>query len=183
MGGVVAGLSDEAGPSDARLIRATIGGVRIHSVYVPNGKEPTSPSFAEKLAFFDRLRRTIESESSREAPVLLCGDFNVAPEDRDVFDPEALRGRLLFHPDEHGALSRLVEFGFVDLFRLHHEEAGRYSWWDYRAGAFRRNHGLRIDLMLGTPSVAARCTACEIDVDPRRWEKPSDHVPVVASLD
>lgn len=179
---VVVGLHDEQGPAEKRLIRATVAGVRIYSVYVPNGKSPDAPAFQDKLRFFERLRETLLGEGARDRDVAVCGDFNVAPDDRDVYDPEAFRGQLHFHPDEHRALARLMEVGLVDVFRTQHAEGGQYSWWDYRAGGFRRNLGLRIDLILGTRSLAARCSSSHIDVAPRRGDKPSDHTPVAATF-
>jgi exodeoxyribonuclease III len=112
----------------------------------------------------------------------LCGDYNVAPESRDVFDPLALASQVLFTPEERAAVQPLLAWGLVDSFRLHHAEAGLYSWWDYRQGAFRRNLGLRIDHIWVTPPLAATCTAAWIDVAPRRQERPSDHTPVVADF-
>jgi exodeoxyribonuclease-3 len=177
---VAVGLVGEPESAEKRLIRATVGGVRVYSAYVPNGKSPDSPSFPEKLRWLRRLRATLESETSPDRPAVVCGDFNVAPDERDVFDPDVMRGQLHFHPEEHRALAELVGFGLVDVFRMHHEEGSLFSWWDYRAGAFRKNQGLRIDLILATRALAERCTGAEIDVEPRRGDKPSDHTPVVA---
>jgi len=179
---VAIGLVDEPDPVEKRLIRATIGGIRVYSAYVPNGKSPTSPSFPEKLRWLRRLRATLDSETSPDLPAVVCGDFNVAPDERDVFDPEVMRGQLHFHPDEHRALAEVVGFGLVDVFRKHHDEGQLFSWWDYRAGGFRKNQGLRIDLILATRALAERCTGAEIDVEPRRGDKPSDHTPVVATF-
>jgi len=179
---VTAGLHDEPDPAEKRLLRATVQGVRVCSVYVPNGQEVGSPAFAAKLRWLARLRETLLGEGVPDRPLLLCGDFNVAPDDRDVHDPEAHRGQLHFHPDEHRALADLLALGLVDLYRRHHPEGGRYSWWDYRMGAFRRNLGLRIDLVLGTPDLAARSAAADIDTAPRRLEKPSDHAPVIVEI-
>src|SRR5262249_52109726 len=150
MSDVAIGFVDED-PAAKRLIRATIGGIRICSAYVPNGKSPLSPSFAEKLAWFGRLQQTVAHEISGGRPVLICGDFNVAPDERDVFDPEVMRGQIHFHPEEHRVLADLVSVGLVDVFRAHHPEGGSFSWWDYRRGGFDRNLGLRIDLIYATP--------------------------------
>jgi exodeoxyribonuclease-3 len=177
------GLADEPRPTEQRLIRATIAGVRVYSTYVPNGKSPQSRSFAGKLAWLARLKETLASEGTSETPFIVCGDFNIAPEDRDVFDPVAMRGQIHFHPDEHRALADVTGFGLVDVLRLHHEEGGLFSWWDYRAFGFQRDQGLRIDLVLATPPVAKVCTSAEIDVAPRYQDKPSDHAPVVATFD
>jgi exodeoxyribonuclease-3 len=180
---VVIGLAGEPDPAEKRLIRATLGGVRVYSAYVPNGKSPTSRSFADKLAWLGRLKQTVESEATPDSPVIVCGDFNIAPDDRDVFSPELMRGQLHFHPDEHRALAELVGFGFTDVYRLHHHEGGSFSWWDYRAGGFQRDQGLRIDLIFATKPLADRCTSSEIDIGPRHGDKPSDHVPVLATFD
>jgi len=180
---VAIGLHDDAGAGESRLIRATVGGVRVYSAYVPNGKSPTNPSFKDKLRWLGRLKQTLQKEATPETPLCVCGDYNIAPEARDVFDPVAMAGQLHFHPDEHRALADLMAFGLTDVFRKHHQEAGLFSWWDYRAGAFRRDAGLRIDYVLATAPLAARCTAVEIDVAPREAEKPSDHAPVIATFD
>jgi len=116
------------------------------------------------------------------ADVAVCGDFNVAPGDLDVYDPDGLRGKIHFHPDEHRVLSAVLSAGFVDVFRLCRGGDKQYSWWDYRAGAFRRNLGYRIDLVLATRALASRAVAADIDVEPRRGDKPSDHAPVVATF-
>ncbi len=176
------GLHDEPHPREQRIIQATIDGVRVYSVYVPNGNSPDSPSFPEKLAWIRRLKATLEHDTTSESPVAVCGDFNVAPDDRDVYDPEALRGKIHFHPSEHAALAELLSFGLVDTLRIHRPDGNLYTWWDYRMGAFRRNLGLRIDLILATPPLAARCTSVDIDVIPRQGDKPSDHTPVVATF-
>jgi len=179
---VTIGLVGEEDPVDKRAIAVTVGDTRVYSVYVPNGKSPLLPAFQEKLAWLARLAETVVHASKSYEALAICGDFNVAPDDRDVYDPEVLRGQLHFHPDEHRALEHLVALGLVDLFRRHHVDDKQYSWWDYRAGAFRRNLGLRIDLILATKSLADKCVAADIDVEPRRGEKPSDHTPVVATF-
>lgn len=179
---LVRGLPDDPPDADRRLIAGTFGGVRVIGVYVPNGTEVGSERFAFKLAWFRRLRQMLEATATPQDPVLICGDFNVAPEDRDVYDPEGWRGRLLFHPDEQKALRHLMAWGLVDAFRLHEQQGGHYSWWDYRSGAFHRGWGLRIDLMLMTETLAARCRAVTIDREARKGEKPSDHAPVIADL-
>lgn len=160
-----------------------MGGVRIINVYVPNGKSVTSPSFQFKLDWLRRLRAWLDESARASDPLLICGDFNVAREPRDVFDPARLDGKLLYHPDERRALEHVLEFGLEDLYRLHHTEAGRFSWWDYRALAFRLNRGFRIDYVFATRKVAERCRSAHIHVEPRRREKPSDHAPVVVELD
>jgi exodeoxyribonuclease III len=180
--GVVRGLPGDGPDAQRRLLAATVDGVTLVNVYVPNGESVESEKFAYKLDWLARLAAWLETERDPAGPLVLLGDFNVAPEDRDVHDPKAWRGKVLFHPAEHAALARLRAWGLTDLYRLHHAEAGRYTWWDYRALAFPKDHGLRIDLLLGTAPVAARCRAAAIDRDARKGEKPSDHVPVLVEL-
>lgn len=176
------GLPGEAPDAQRRLLAATLGGVRVVNVYVPNGEAVESEKFAYKLEWLGRLESYLAGELARGLPLLLLGDFNIAPEDRDVHDPEAWRGQVLFHPREHAALARICALGLADLYRQHHAEPGRYTWWDYRALAFPKDRGLRIDLVLGNAAAAARCTACEIDREERKGEKPSDHAPVRVTL-
>jgi exodeoxyribonuclease III len=173
--------SDDA-EAQRRVIAATIEGVRVINVYVPNGQAVGTPAFAFKLAWFDRLRQELDTHYKPEQELVVCGDFNVAPEPIDVHDPKKWEGQVLFHPDERAALKRLMEWGLVDAFRMHHAEPGVYSWWDYRMGAFPKNRGLRIDLALLTRSLAARCKDVSIDKRPRQLERPSDHAPVVVEL-
>lgn len=171
-------------PPDAapRLISATLGGIRVLSAYVPNGRSVSSPAFREKLAWLADLRRTLlEREAGRD--VFLGGDFNVASDERDLYDPEAFRGRVHFHPDERRELDRIRELGFVDAFRQLDAREGQYSWWDYRAGSFHKNQGLRIDYAFLSPKLAERCRACRMDSAPRHRDKPSDHIPVILELD
>jgi exodeoxyribonuclease III len=171
------------GPDDQkRLIGARLGGIDILNVYVPNGQEVGSDKFAYKLDWLGRLRRLLDTAYDPSGEVLVCGDFNIAPEDRDVHDPDLWRGQVLFHPDEHAALGRLTAWGLTDALRLRHPEGGLYTWWDYRALAFPRNHGLRIDYLLVTAPLAARCEDVVIHRDERKGEKPSDHAPVVATF-
>ncbi|HYG60999.1 MAG TPA: exodeoxyribonuclease III, partial [Thermoanaerobaculia bacterium] len=129
-----------------------------------------------------RLREYLEGTLRKTKPLLLLGDFNIAPDERDVHDPDLWRGKIHFHPSEHRALGRIMGLGLHDLFRKHHEEGGFYSWWDYRALAFPKNNGLRIDLMLGNEPLLERCTSCVMHRDERKGETPSDHIPVVAEI-
>jgi exodeoxyribonuclease-3 len=180
----VCGLRDGAEePEQSRLIAGTLEGIKVVCVYVPNGQSPDSPKFAYKLAWFERLRAFLTSWAKPSEAVLVVGDFNVAPDDRDVHDPDAWRGKVLFHPDEHAALGGLLDWGLVDLLRVHEAAAGIYSWWDYRRLAFPRHAGLRIDLALGTKDLASRTTGVWIDRDMRKGKKPSDHAPVFTFLD
>ncbi len=166
-----------------RVIAATIGGIRIINVYVPNGQEVGSEKYAYKLAWLARLHGYLGAELARHRRLAVIGDFNIAPEDRDVHDPAKWEGSVHVSAPERAALSALNGLGLVDLFRRFEQPPGTYSWWDYRMGAFRRNHGLRIDLILASASLAAQCTGCSIDRGPRAWERPSDHAPVIASFD
>jgi len=180
---VVRGLPGDGPDAQARLIAATFEGVRVIDVYVPNGSSVESEKFPYKLGWLEQLQAMIAETYAPDDPVLLLGDFNIAPDERDLYAPEVFRGQVHFHPKEHEALARLSDWGFEDLFRTHHQEAGFYSWWDYRQLGFPMNKGLRIDLLLGTAPVVARCTACDIDRDERKGKKPSDHAPVIAVLD
>ena len=171
---------DEAAP--ARLLAVKTEGLQIINVYVPNGQMVGSEKYQSKLHWIKRLRSFLEANFDRTDPVLLCGDFNVAPEERDVHDPRLWQGRILFSDQERAALQEVQGWGFVDSFRLHTEADGYYSWWDYRAGAFRRNHGLRIDHIWITEPLARRSQSTWIDIEPRTWERPSDHAPVVAEF-
>jgi exodeoxyribonuclease-3 len=176
------GLLGAAPDAERRLIAATAGGVRILSAYVPNGRSVSSPAFGEKLRWLSELRRTLsEREAGRD--VFLGGDFNVATDERDVYDPEAFRGKVHFHPDERRELEQLKAQGFVDSFRKFDERAAQYSWWDYRAGGLRKNQGLRIDYAFLSPALAARCKGVRMDNQPRHQDKPSDHIPVIVELD
>jgi exodeoxyribonuclease III len=165
-----------------RMLSATVDGVRIINVYVPNGQAVGTPAFAYKLAWMQRLRNELAARYAPDQEIMICGDFNVAPEPIDVCEPKKWEGQVLFHPDERAALRNLMEWGLVDAFRTCHPEKAAYSWWDYRTGAFRRNKGLRIDLALLTKPLAARCTDVWIDTRPRELQRPSDHAPVVVEL-
>ncbi len=179
---VVRGLPDDGEDAQRRVLAATFGGVRVIDVYVPNGKDPETEHFAYKLAWLDRLLAMVSAAHTRDDPVVLLGDFNIAPDDRDLYDPDGWRGKVHFHPKEHEALGRFQAWGFADLFRWHHREAGLYSWWDYRGHGFQLDKGLRIDLILGTEAMADRSEACWIDRDERKGEQPSDHAPVIADF-
>ena len=166
----------------SRVIAADVGGVRVVCVYVPNGQSVGSDKYAYKLRWLEALALWLEAELAAGAPLAVLGDFNVAPEERDVHDPQAWEGHVLFSEPERAALRRIVAAGFVDAFRLFEQPEKSFSWWDYRMGAFRRNMGLRIDHALLAPELARRCRACAIDVAPRRLERPSDHAPVFCEL-
>lgn len=176
------GFPDDEEGAQARLLGATVGGVRIVNVYVPNGQAVGTDKYRFKLEWMKRLRAFFDESYGVSEQVLVCGDFNVAPEERDVHDPELWQGRILFSRRERAALDELKGWGFTDAFRMHTEEGGHYSWWDYRQGSFRRNAGLRIDHLWVSEPLAARCTRAWIDTAPRGWERPSDHTPVIAEF-
>ncbi len=166
-----------------RLLAATVEGCTIVNVYVPNGQSVGTDKYRFKLEWLKRLRAFFDERLERDERVVLCGDFNVAPEDRDVHDPELWRGRILCSQPERRAISEVKAWGLTDAFRLHNREENEFSWWDYRAGSFRRNAGLRIDHLWVSDALAESCRAAWIDCAPRTWERPSDHTPVVAEFD
>ena len=174
------GLPDDEEGAQARLLAATASGIKIVNVYVPNGQAVGSDKYDFKLNWLRRLRRFFDEFYSNGEAILLCGDFNVAREDRDVHNADLWRGRILFSEPEKEALENVRQWGFVDAFRMHNQGDKEFSWWDYRAGSFRRNLGLRIDHIWLTETLAPRCTSVVIDKEPRRWEKPSDHTPMIA---
>ena len=169
--------------SQARLLSADIAGVRIINIYIPNGQSVGSEKYQFKLEWMKQLRSFLDQSYDTNTSVLLCGDFNVAPEDRDVHDPRLWQNRILCSEPERAALQHVKDWGFTDTFRMHTEEGGHYSWWDYRAGAFRRNLGLRIDHVWVSAPLAALSRTTWIDKKPRGWERPSDHAPVVAEFE
>jgi exodeoxyribonuclease-3 len=177
------GFAGGASSDACRLIAGNVAGLRVMSAYVPNGKSLDSPAYEEKLSWLERLAVTLVADGAPEAPIALCGDFNVARDDRDVYDPVRWRDQLHVSPRERQALTRMMEVGLHDSFRESCVEPGHYSWWDYRAGAFQRNRGLRIDYVWLSTSVRGKLKAGYIDRSPRSWDKPSDHTPVVADLD
>jgi exodeoxyribonuclease-3 len=175
--------SDAEPLAEARMIAGTVGGVRLVSLYAPNGRVVGSPFYAAKLVWFDRLGRWLDARRTDEA-LALGGDFNVAPTDTDVWDAKACHGGTHVSEPERAAFARLLAWGLVDAYRRHHTEAQRYTWWDYRAGDFHRNVGMRIDHVLVTQPVAARTVAAEIDREARKGRPiPSDHAPLVVDLD
>lgn len=176
------GFPDDDSTAQSRLIAATVEDVRVVNIYLPNGQAIGSDKYIFKLDWMKRLRSFLDANCLVNAQVLLCGDFNVAPEDRDVHDPKAWEGSVLVSDAERAALEEIKSWGFIDLFRLHNQEEKQFSWWDYRAMAFRRNMGLRIDHIWVTPTLASRSTSVTIDKEPRKWERPSDHTPVIAEF-
>jgi exodeoxyribonuclease-3 len=176
------GFGDEGDDTQARLVSARIGDIQVASAYVPNGAEVGSEKWTYKLEWLRRLRGWLDRRFASTDPVALCGDFNVAPEARDVCDPPAWENSVLTHPDARRALQHVRAWGLVDSFRLHHEEPGFFSWWDYRMLAFPKNQGLRIDHIDLSAPLAGRCTAATIERNERKGKQPSDHVPVVVEL-
>ncbi|CAM3338770.1 exodeoxyribonuclease III [Rhodothermus bifroesti] len=171
------------GESEARFLQARCGKqLVVCSVYVPNGGSVGSEAWHYKLAWLDRLCAYLAMQASSEALWLLAGDFNVAPEARDVAFPEAWADSVLFHEDVRKAFRRLLDWGLVDLIRQHYEGPGPYTWWDYRGLAFPKGDGLRIDHLLATPPLAALCTAAGVHREERKGPKPSDHAPVWAEF-
>ena len=166
-----------------RTIAATVAGVRVVNLYVVNGQATGSEKYAYKLEWMRQVTEHLRAELSGHARVVVAGDFNVAPEDRDVHDPEAWKDSILCSDAERDALRAITALGLTDTFRLFEQEERAFSWWDYRAAGFRRNHGLRIDLILASGELARRCTSCRIDREARAKERPSDHAPVIAEFD
>ena len=165
-----------------RVIAATVAGVRVICVYVPNGQSLDSEKDPYKLEWLARLKDYLAAEVAQHPRLALVGDFNIAPDDRDVHEPAKWAGGVLVSEPERDAYRALLALGLEDVFRRFEQAAATYSWWDYRMGAFRRNHGLRIDLVLTTAALAGECTGCHVDREPRLWERPSDHAPVVAEF-
>ncbi|MFY9314609.1 MAG: exodeoxyribonuclease III [Burkholderiales bacterium] len=165
-----------------RVIAASIGGVRVVCVYCPNGQAVGSEKYEYKLRWFAALRGYLAAELQRHAQLAVAGDFNVAPEDRDVHDPKAWEGQVHVSEPERAAWRALLALGLKDSFRLFEQPEKIYSWWDYRMMGFRRNAGLRIDHILVSPPLAARCKSSSVDKAPRKLERPSDHAPVVAEF-
>jgi exodeoxyribonuclease III len=173
------GFDDE----QRRVIAATVGGVRVVNVYVPNGQAVGSDKYAYKLRWLAALRDWLRGELARHPRLAVTGDFNVAPGDADVHDPAAWAGQVLCSEPERAAFRALLDLGLQDAFTLFPPPAQRFTWWDYRQGAFRRNRGLRIDHVLLAPGLARACRLCQIDVSPRRLERPSDHAPLTVALE
>ena len=173
-------LCDEAVDPQARVIAATINAGRVFSVYAPNGQAVGSPAYEYKLKWYARLRDCLSKETS--ADLAICGDFNVAPEDVDVHDPDLWRGAIMCSDGERRAFRQLCEGGYRDTLRLHHKESGLFTWWDYRMLSFPKNRGLRIDAILASKLLAKKCTDAGIDRDMRKGKEPSDHAPVWAEF-
>ena len=164
------------------MLAATVDGVRVICAYVPNGESTGSDKYQYKLRWLAAFRDWLEQEMARHARLAVLGDYNIAPEDRDVHDPAAWTGKVLCSQPEREAFGKLTGLGLKDAFRLFEQPEQSFTWWDYRMNAFRRKMGLRIDHILLSPEMARACTGCTIDLEPRRNERPSDHAPVIAEL-
>lgn len=180
---VIKGFPGDSEDAQRRLLATTINGVTVVNVYIPNGSEVGSEKYKFKLEWLSKLRKFFDDHFNQQQLLVLCGDFNVAPEDRDVHDPKLWTGQILCSDAERAALQELEDWGLVDVFRQHHADDGIFTWWDYRGGAFPKNHGLRIDHLWATEPLAEICSAVWIDKAPRAMERPSDHVPVVAEFE
>ena len=165
-----------------RVLAATVGGVRIIDLYVVNGQSVGSEKYAWKLEWLAAVTGYLRAELQRHGKVVVLGDFNIAPDDRDVYDADAWRGQILCSEPERAALQGILDLGFADSFRAFYDAAGHFSWWDYRQAAYRRNLGLRIDLILASEALRGHMAAASIDRTPRGWERPSDHTPVLLEL-
>lgn len=176
------GLGDGVDDLQARLIAADTGGLRVISVYVPNGEAVSSEKFVYKLEWLARLKRYVAAQLAAGTPLLLCGDFNVAPEPIDVHDPVRWQGHVLFSRPERAAFAELIDVGLVDVVRALHPEQSLFTWWDYRQLSFPRNHGLRIDHVLAPPAVRARILGAQVDREARKGKQPSDHAPVMIDV-
>ena len=183
----LAGLGSEVDAQGCRMLAATCAGIRVHSVYVPNGRSLGSEHYRSKLDWLARLRAYLAEHDSPDDAVAVCGDFNIAPDDRDVWDPAALAGATHVSEPERRALQEILEWGLEDTFRRFHPDGGIFSWWDYRTGSFHKGMGMRIDLVLLSQPLAARAVSAVIDRDARKkspkGNKPSDHTVVVVDLD
>ena len=165
-----------------RVLGCTVGDVRFLNLYIPNGSEVGSEKYEYKLGWLDALIKYVKTQLAEHNNFVVVGDYNIAPDDRDLWDPEGWKDKILVSPPERAALQKLFDMGLTDTFRLFEQEENLYSWWDYRAAGFRRNNGMRIDLLLSSAAMTERCTASYIDKEPRKLERPSDHAPVVAEF-
>lgn len=167
---------------EKRFILARYNNLTIVNLYVVNGQDPTSQKFQYKINWLNQVNKFIKKDLANAENYLIVGDFNIAPKDEDVYDPESWSGKILCTDKERELLSNLMQLGFKDCFRIFDQKPNLYSWWDYRTGAYRRNRGLRIDLMLANDKLAKACLTSEIDEKPRKNERPSDHAPVMSSF-
>jgi exodeoxyribonuclease-3 len=175
------GFGEAPDPDGARFVSAVCAGIRVASLYAPNGRQVGSEFWTAKLAWYARLGDWLDTRDPRE-PLVIGGDFNVAPTDLDVWDPASFAGATHVTREERAAFASLLDWGLVDVYRLYHPEGGRFSWWDYRAGSFHKGQGMRIDHLLATLPLVPRLTGAEIDRDARKNPIPSDHAPVAVDL-
>lgn len=177
------GFKDNAFEEQKRIIKAVINGIHLYNIYAPNGSSPTSDKFLYKEGWFKRLKRTINFEAGiEENPVIICGDYNIAPQEIDVHSPSLMRGKICFTDIERQWFSDLLNCGLTDCFRLFNKNKEQFSWWDYRQGSFKSNKGMRIDHFLTNNIANNMIKDCEINRVPRSWEKPSDHTPVILHI-
>lgn len=167
---------------NARLIKATISGVRLINVYVPQGQTTDSDKFQYKLKFFSELIQELQQEKDKEEAFAIMGDFNVAPEAKDLSNPESMENKVSFHPKEHEFLTKIKDYGLTDIFRKFDQQKGQFSWWDFRTRGFERGEGMRIDYILSNSVLTSTCQACIIDIEAREQDRPSDHAPVIAEF-
>ncbi|MDR3688643.1 MAG: exodeoxyribonuclease III [Fimbriimonas sp.] len=178
------GFGDDLFPTDCRILSCEIDGVSIVNTYVPNGNTVGSDKFLYKLSWMERFRQLLDERYRPDEPVIWLGDINVAPKPIDVYDSKKMFGGVGHHPDEFARLDAIVDFGLIDVFRKHQPEGGNYTFWDFQIPrSVERNLGWRIDHIYATEALADRCQSCVIDIDPRRWTRPSDHTFVVADFD
>ncbi len=179
---VRASLCDEEEDPQARVICATVNGIRVYSVYAPNGQAVGSPAYDYKMRWYARLQKCLQPERSTAAELVVCGDFNVAPRDEDVHDPALWRGAIMCSDDERAAFNALCGEELIDTLRLHHPEPGVFTWWDYRMLSFPKNRGLRIDAVLASAKLATQCVNSGVDREMRKGKEPSDHAPIWAEF-
>ncbi len=177
------GMGEDVDEMGCRVVSASCSGIRVVSVYVPNGREVGSRFYYEKLDWMENLKSYIAQHYSPTSSLLVCGDFNVAPDDIDVWDTQVFEGATHVSKPERESLNGLLSWGLFDCFRLRYPQSGLYSWWDYRGGAFHKHQGMRIDLILATKPVLSRCSFSLMDRNARKGEKPSDHIPVMVWLE
>jgi exodeoxyribonuclease III len=180
---VVRGFAQEIGHGAKRLIACRFGDLHVLNLYIPNGQAVGSEKFLYKMEWLDALKKHIAHNYKQKDKLIICGDFNIAPEDIDLYKPEVYGGAIMASPQEREHLQAIKDWGLVDLFRKFHTEAGLYTWWDYQAGAFRRNAGFRIDHIWATPKVAEKCQGSLVAREMRQLDRPSDHAPLIAEFD
>jgi exodeoxyribonuclease-3 len=177
------GFGDDVEDAQARHIEASLAGIRVICVYAPNGGDGAGEKWTYKLAWLARLLAYLERTQDKTQPLVLCGDLNIAPDDSDVARPEEWKRTVLCLPEVRQSFAKLIDWGFVDMMRKHHPDGGPYTWWDYRMLGFQKGNGLRIDHILATPPLAAKCTSAAVDRNERKGKLPSDHAPLYALFD